>query len=101
MRLTVPSSTGGNSRRISNARSRIFPVCSRSVTIHPREARPQKIARPLHSHLERRLADAGDAFDLLVGEAFHVMQQKNLAIVLRHLGECATNLVAPLVVEDR
>src|SRR3954468_21628551 len=101
MRLTAFPSTGGSSRSTSMARSTIgLTSLRRSATVHSSETSAEKITGALNSHLERRLPDAGDPLDLLVREALEVVQQEDLAIVLRDLGERAADLVAPFLVED-
>src|SRR5439155_4161375 len=102
IRAIVPVPAGGSARRLSSARSTISPGSPRrSATIPPRQPRSEMIARTLDAHLQRRLSHAGDALDLLIREALHIMQQKNLPIVLRYLGERPTDVVAPLLVEGR
>src|SRR6185436_18441521 len=98
MRLTASRSSGGSLRSSLTARLTTGSMCG-SVMRHPRQFAAQVIRRALHAHLEGGLLHARHALDLLVRKLFYVVQQKNLSVVFRYLGQRLTHRRAPLVVQ--
>src|SRR5262249_37514807 len=100
MREIAADSAGGSALSDSTARLNIASSSGRLPTEHPRQTGTQKVARSLHAHLERRLPNPGDALDLVVAKAFHVMKEKDLAIVFWAVGERALDVLVPFALED-
>src|SRR5689334_20881059 len=77
----------------TGARSSLMSIASgsgagrRSDTIHPLKDLTQSLARPLHTHLERRDARARDGSYLLVAQPFDVVQQERFPLISPQLVE--------------
>src|SRR6185503_9861112 len=77
----------------TGARSSVTSIASgsrsgrRSDTIHPLKDLTQSLARPLHTHLERRDAGPGDGGHFVVAQSLDVMEQERLPLISPQLVE--------------